>query len=79
MIKVELEVEGDVIKNAIISGDFFAYPPEVIEEMEDKMRGRELSKVLEVIERYRDRVKLVGVKFEDLEELVRAIIKGESS
>lgn len=75
MIKIELELEGNIVKNAIISGDFFAYPPEIIEEMEAKVQGCELSKVLEVIEHYRDRVKLVGVKFDDLKELIRTIVE----
>jgi len=75
MIKIELEVEENKVENVIISGDFFAYPAEAIEEMENQIRGCELSKLLEVVERYRNRVKLVGVRFDDLRELVETVIK----
>jgi len=39
LIKVALEVEGDVIKSAKICGDFFLYPEDAIEEIERSLKA----------------------------------------
>jgi len=75
MIKVELKVDKGIVKDAIISGDFFAYPSEMIEEIETKILGHKIDEILEIVERYRNRVKLVGVKFDDLKELLELLIR----
>ena len=75
MIKVELEVVKNVIKRMVISGDFFAYPPEAIEEIERSVEGHVVDDVIRIIDCYKNRVKFVGVDFNDLKELLVSIIE----
>jgi len=43
LIKVTLEVENDVIKKALIAGDFFLYPEDAIEHIERSLVGASLN------------------------------------
>lgn len=44
VIKVELELAGDVISRVSISGDFFMYPEEAIEKLEQALVGVKAEK-----------------------------------
>jgi len=49
LIKVTLEVEGDVIKSAKIHGDFFLYPEDTIELIEQALKDVRLNSDFEQI------------------------------
>ena len=72
-IKIDLTIdeENKVIKDIVVSGDFFAYPPEKLEELEDKLKNKHVSEVDRVIDGYRDILELVGASLDDLKELVK--------
>lgn len=72
-IKIDLTIdeENKVIKDIVVSGDFFAYPPEKLEELEDKLKNKHVSEVDRVIDEYRDILELVGASLDDLRELVK--------
>ena len=72
-IKIDLTIdeENKVIKDIVVSGDFFAYPPEKLEELEDKLKNKHVSEVDRVIDGYRDILELVGAPLDDLKELVK--------
>jgi len=44
VIKVELELDGDIISRISISGDFFMYPEEAIEKLEQALVGVKVEK-----------------------------------
>jgi hypothetical protein len=44
VIKVELELDANRISRVSLSGDFFMYPEEAIEELEKTLRGVQLDK-----------------------------------
>ena len=74
LIKVALEVEGDVIKNAKIYGDFFLYPEDAIEHMEQALKGvrldSELEQILtEVVKR--SGAQLLGFSVDDIAAAIR--------
>jgi len=74
LIKVALEVEGDVIKSAKIYGDFFLYPEDAIEHIEQALKGVRLTSDFEPI--IAEAVKksgaeLLGFSVEDLAAAVR--------
>lgn len=74
LIKVTLDVEGDVIKNAKIYGDFFLYPEDVIEHIEQSLKGARLGSELE--QRLAEAVKssgaqLLGFSVDDIAAAVR--------
>ena len=75
-VKVEVEVEGGILKEVLISGDFFAYPPEALEELEESLKGikAEPREIERVLESFGDRVELVGVGLEDLKELLLSLL-----
>lgn len=54
MIKVELELANSKISDISISGDFFMYPEESIEKLEQGLRGVEIKKkkLLEAVQKF---------------------------
>ncbi len=72
-IRVELEVEECCIREIIISGDFFAYPETVIEELEEALRGKSISDVGKIIDSFRRRSQLVGVDWGDILDIILSL------
>ena len=69
LIKVVLEVEGDLIKSVKIYGDFFLYPEDAIEQIEQSIKGARLGSdlrriVAEAVER--SGAPLLGFSVEDI-------------
>ncbi len=73
-LKIDLELESDIIKDIIISGDFFAYPAEAIEELENTLKGTSIHDLRNIIIEFRKRVTLVGISFKDIIELLDDLI-----
>jgi lipoate-protein ligase A len=74
LIKVTLEVEGDVIKNAKICGDFFLYPEDVIEHIEQALKGaRSDSKLEQILAEVvkRSGAQLLGFSVDDIAAAIR--------
>ena len=62
-VNVEARITEDCrIEYVRITGDFFAYPPEVVDEIEEYLRGKELTETLiKNIEQLIDRVEFAGI------------------
>ncbi len=75
LLKVFLEKEGDKIGEIKITGDFFVYPEEKIEELEQSLIGAELNQedLTQAIQSFIDKeeLELFGV---DTESLVKVIL-----
>ncbi len=69
-VKVEVRVEEGVIREVVISGDFFAYPPEAIEELERALVGASVEEAASVVRSFKGRVQVVGASLKDFEELL---------
>ena len=74
LIEAEVETSGGRITSVRITGDFFAHPEEVIEEVERRLAGAP-AKWGEVLSRIRSTLEkmnavLVGVSAEDIAEVV---------
>ena len=52
VLKVELELEGNLISRIAITGDFFMYPEEALEDLEHKLIGVKIDResLMETIE-----------------------------
>jgi len=74
-IKVELEVHEGYIKDVMISGDFFAFPIEEFENLQNALKSKYLSseEVDRVLSEYEDKITLSGVTFSDLRELLHEL------
>ena len=68
LLRIEYELEGNVIKDIKITGDFFIYPEEGILFIENCLKGCSLEdckeRLEEIIEKYK--IKLVGFSVKDL-------------
>jgi lipoate-protein ligase A len=78
LIKVALEVEGDIIKCAKICGGFFLYPEDVIENIERSLEGAysnsDFERILtEAVES--SGAQLLGFSVEDLAAAVRLTLQ----
>jgi len=71
-IKVEIWTKEGRIDKVLISGDFFAYPPEALEELEGALVGVEASPdaVRRVVKAFKGKLKVVGASLDDIAELV---------
>lgn len=76
MIRVQIDLEEDMIKNILITGDFFIHPEEAVESLEAVLRGAEVNEegLLTLIRKYveENRVEILGASPEDF---VAAIMK----
>ena len=56
VIKVELELSGDVISLISLSGDFFMYPEDALEELERTLMGVRIDRgsLLKAVRRFYD-------------------------
>ncbi|MCS7099449.1 MAG: hypothetical protein RMH84_01150 [Sulfolobales archaeon] len=76
VFSIEISVGSDCrILKLVISGDFFAYPPEVLDSLEREVSGRHVSELVEVVSSAIGRVTLVGVSRESVIELFRSAVE----
>lgn len=79
LLKVFLELEGDIIKSVKITGDFFIYPEEKIVLLEQVLLGEDLveekivEKLKSVVEK--ESLELFGV---DVESIAKVIMMASS-
>jgi len=73
-LKIDLDVESGIIKDIIISGDFFAYPMEAVDELENMLKGASVSNAIEIINCFRDRIVFIGLTIDDIIDLLRKIL-----
>ena len=79
---VQVSVDyGNVINSVKITGDFFIHPEEGVIELEEALKGFDLSnpdeKMLEVIKKATKEMQLVGIRPETLVNLIRRATCGE--
>ncbi|MFB6145433.1 MAG: lipoate--protein ligase family protein [Candidatus Nanohaloarchaea archaeon] len=77
LVKAEVEVEDDELKDVDIRGDFFIEPPEALEEMEKALEGLpenvEKEDIIEKIDQLEG--KMIGFSAEDVAEAVTGAVK----
>ncbi len=67
LIRAAFELNGDVISNLSISGDFFCYPSNVISMLEDTLEGAKQSEIASRVEKFYENpdVEIPGITPED--------------
>ncbi|HII60598.1 lipoate protein ligase C-terminal domain-containing protein [Pyrococcus horikoshii] len=79
LIRVEIEEENGIAKDVKISGDFFIYPEDIVNDLEKALRGGEISKLEEKVEEFfsgRDDVEMPYLSVEDFKMAIRkALVK----
>ncbi len=76
-VKIEVDVENDVIKNAIISGDFFAFPIEEFEKFLNALKGIKFTveEIESILEEYGKKIVFSGIGVDDLKEIFLQLLK----
>ena len=75
LIKCEIEVEGRKIKEIKFTGDFFIHPEEMLEELEENLRGKNIEEAEEIINSFFENIEGIGVTADDfIEVLKKAVI-----
>jgi len=69
LLRVILKYEGERIVSVKFAGDFFAYPEEAIESLEEKLAGVSVKQVRGIVESELEGVRLYGVD-------AKSIVKG---
>ena len=72
LLEAELEFDSSCrIVRAVISGDFFAYPPTAIDYIEQGLQGCETAECIrDVVHRAAQRSTFLGITHSDIEELL---------
>lgn len=75
LIKCEIEVEGRKIKEIKFTGDFFIHPEEMLEELEENLREKNIEEAEEIINSFFENIEGIGVTADDfIEVLKKAVI-----
>ncbi|MEM2153859.1 MAG: lipoate protein ligase C-terminal domain-containing protein [Nitrososphaeria archaeon] len=76
-VKVELDVENGAIKNALISGDFFAFPIEEFEKFLNALKGIKFNveEIENIFEQYAKKIVFSGIGVNDLKEIFLLLLK----
>lgn len=79
MIKIELREENKVIKDIKITGDFFLYPENGIEILENGLKGVKLNQILDEIKKIAkyNNLKFFGLTCEGIFEAVNLALNNE--
>ncbi len=75
LVRVEVASEGGLITDVRITGDFFAHPEEGVEQVEKALRGASISEVRNIVESATGGIELVGLKREDIVEMVEECLE----
>jgi len=72
LIRAAFELNGDVVSNLSISGDFFCYPSNVIRRLEETLEGAKQSEIADRVEEFykSPNIEIPGIKPEDWEKAV---------
>ena len=68
-LKAMVMIRDNKIEELIINGDFFAFPEDAIDSLEDNAKGKTLEEVLKLIDELE--VYLVGISKEDLKSVIK--------
>lgn len=75
LVRVSVASERGMIAGVRITGDFFVHPEEALEELEKALRGASVSEVRRTVECATGGVALVGLKREDIVEMVEECLE----
>jgi len=78
LVKVRIVIEGGIIKDARITGDFFAHPEEGIEIIEKELIGKDLCNARQAVESASGGITLIGVRAEDLIAMVQECLDSDA-
>ncbi len=74
LLRIDVELEGENIKKIMISGDFFFFPEEKLEELERELVGKSIRDVKRIVEDfYRNNKIEASITPEDISNALKKI------
>lgn len=73
LIKISLERDGEIISNIKITGDFFLYPEDCIENIEDTIKGEKIENIKEKLNALveEENIEFFGINVEAIIEAIK--------
>ncbi|MBO8174837.1 MAG: lipoate--protein ligase family protein [Thermococcus sp.] len=81
LIRFEIEERDGIAENVKITGDFFIYPENTIEELEEKLKGHKLEELEHIIDEFfamRLDVEMPYINVEDFKIALKNALRGEN-
>ena len=77
LMRLEINLDKDIIQSIQISGDFFVHPETAILQIEDLLIGKSIDDVNWIVNRFieENHIKLIGFDASDLTKALRLIQK----
>ncbi len=79
LIRVHVWHRNGVVDKVRFYGDFFMHPEEAVEELEESLKGRDVSETARLIRSFFENVEIVGATAEDFIHALSLAIKKEIS
>ncbi len=79
LIRVHVWHRNGVVDKVRFYGDFFMHPEEAMEELENSLKGLDVSEAGHIISSFFESVEIVGAKAEDFTHALSLAIKKEIS
>ena len=80
LIRFEIEERDGIARNVKITGDFFIYPEDIIEELEDELKGHKVEELEHIIDEFfamRLDVEMPYINVEDFKIALKNALRGE--
>ncbi len=81
LIRLEIDLDGNIIKSIKITGDFFIHPESKIEEIENELKNIKLENVEAVVRKKieSEEIKLIGFGPKDLANAIENLIENKKT
>lgn len=70
LLRLQIEIDNDIIKEIKITGDFFIYPESAIIDIEKFLRGKNVKKIEKLLAVFlrEENIEIIGFAPKDLQE-----------
>jgi len=75
LLRIDLEMENNIIQDIKITGDFFIYPEEGILSIENSLRGVDKNQVVKALKKSLSpgKIKIIGFDISDIERAISSL------
>lgn len=76
LLRVTVDRDGETIRTAKISGDFFIYPQDAFDRLEERLKKVKISDVQGIVETELSGAKLYGIEAKSIVKALREAYRG---
>ena len=78
LIRVRVQYSDSIIEKVRFYGDFFIHPEEAVEELENRLAGKDIPYAEQMIDDFFEDVDAAGISSEDFKKALNLAIKGKA-